>query len=264
MFGFWPERVVFYLRVSMLVMGVFFSCLSGTPFEISIANGQTTHAVSLEKMIGRRYETLRSQYQDMTYRELRSQLAAAPNYAEALPFQPIQAKYFDLAQSRLGLTDQERGMFERNGFVTIDQGRGLSFPAAYQQIYTSDLPVFITSDSILHALHRSYDEILKELETSHFRSEMEEILAGCQTILARRNVEALPEIRDSLQDTDLFLGVARKLLNAPPKSMQEELAKNNPPRFLGAASVKRVSAAIAYSVMGQDASIDAVIAKIDT
>ncbi len=198
------------------------------------------------------------------YRELNSRLGAARNYAEALPFKPTQAKYFELVQSRLGLTDQERALFERNGFVTIDQGRGLSFPAAYQQIYTSDLLVFITSDSILHALHRSYDEILTELETSYFRSEIEEILAGCQTVLARRNAEALPEIRDSLQDTDLFLGVARKLLNTPPKSMQEELAKNYPPRFFGTASVKHASASIAYSVLGQDASIDAVITKIDT
>jgi hypothetical protein len=258
-----PERLAFYMRVSMFLVGAFLVCLSGTPIEISIANGQTLPGVSLEKVIKRRYESLRTQYQDMTYPELISRLGAARNYAEALPFKPTQAKYFELVQSRLRITDQEQAMFERNGFVTIDQRRGLSFPAAYQQIYTSDLPVFITTDSILHALHRSYDEILKELETTYFRSEIDEILAGCQKILARRKTEALPEIRDSLQDTDLFVGVARKLLHTPPKSMQEELAKGLPPRFFGAAIANRVSPSIAYSVMGQDATIDTVIAKID-
>lgn len=264
MFVFWPGRRASNLHISMFVMGVFLVCMSGLPIEIPIANGQTLPAVSLEQSVGRRYETLRTRYQDMTYRELSSRLGAASNYAEALQFKPTQAKYFELVQSRLTLTDQERALFERNGFVTIDQGRGLSFPAAYQQIYTSDLPVFITSDSILHALHRSYDEILKELETSHFRSELDEILAECKAALAKRNAGALPEISDSIRDIDLFLGVARKLLNTPPKSMQAELTKSISQRFFGAASEESVSPSIAYSVTGQDASIDAIIAKIDT
>ena len=39
-----------------------------------------------------------------------------------------------------------------------------SFGSLYYAVYTNDLPVLITTDSILHAMHRTYDDILMELE----------------------------------------------------------------------------------------------------
>ena len=86
-----------------------------------------------------------------------------------LPFNPAEARFFDLVAYRLKLTEKEKSILARNGLITLGQGHRQSFPAAYRQVYTSDLPVFITSDSILHALHRSYDKILAEREGSYFR-----------------------------------------------------------------------------------------------
>ena len=195
-------RRLICLWMCTVAIGLFAFNLTVPPLEPSFANGQTRPVSGLFELLGKQFNTLRAQYQDMTYAELRSRLEPEPNYLEALPFNPTEARYFDLVQHRLELSEQERALFVQNGFVTIDQGRGLSFPAAYQQVYASDLPVFISSDSILHALHRSYDEILKELETSYFRSTLDEILANCQTALAKRAADSLPQLRDNLRDVE--------------------------------------------------------------
>ena len=39
-----------------------------------------------------------------------------------------------------------------------------SFGDAFLDIYHKDLPVFISTDAILHAFHVSYDRILKDIE----------------------------------------------------------------------------------------------------
>lgn len=225
-------------------------------------NKPARSAANDEQPLSARYEALRLQYQDLTYSELCKRLGPSPELQKSIPFDPQAARYFDLINFRLGLTEIERSLLRQNGFVSIDQGCGLSFPAAYQQIYTSDLPVLVTTDSVLHALHRSYDEILKELENSYFRATLDQVLADCQSALAQRAKASPATLAENLQDVDLFLGVARKLLTtpvAPPKAPRGRdgefplFEERNAPVPTGPSS---------YSKLGQDAVINAIEAKI--
>jgi|GEM_PF-796938 len=223
---------------------------------------QTLTAQSPVEMPAKQFDMLRNQYQDMTYEELSRRLDLDSKFLEQLPFEPTKSRYFDLIQYRLELTRGERELFSKNGFVTIDQGRQLSFPRAYEQVYTLDLPVFITSDSILHAFHRSYDEILKEFETSYARTTLDEILSECQRSLAKQAAVELPALADSLRDVDLYLGVARKLLVVPPKrSVQFPSPLANSPAKIRDIDVSDFGR---FSATGQDSQIDAIIAYIDS
>ena len=56
------------------------------------------------------------------------------------------------------------GQRSKNGFVVCERLGTASFAEMYYKIYSRDLPVFISADSILHAWHRSYDAILRTLE----------------------------------------------------------------------------------------------------
>src|SRR5262249_27413581 len=123
-----------------------------------------------------------------------------------------QQKFFDQIQGKLKLTDEELSVFRQTGLVAIDQNLRHSFASAYYQIYTSDLPVLITTDSILHALHRSYDALLAEVETTWFAASMSEILGDCHSELERmRLTRPNPDLSESLRDVDLFLTVGRNL-----------------------------------------------------
>jgi hypothetical protein len=158
------------------------------------------------------FERILAKHQDLTYAEWRAALGEHPPAASSLSFDPTKQKYFDLIQGKLKLTDEELSMFRRTGLVAMDQKLRHSFASAYYQIYTSDLPVLITTDSILHALHRSYDALLAEVETDWFAVSMSEILADCHSELERlRLARPNPDLSESLRDVDLFLSVARNL-----------------------------------------------------
>src|SRR5690606_28560673 len=84
---------------------------------------------------------------------------------EALNYDPSEAVGLDLIQgSALGMTEGELAKFEENGFV-ISEGRVFPhFSYGYASIYLEDLPLFISADSILYALHTSYAAMLKSFE----------------------------------------------------------------------------------------------------
>lgn len=159
------------------------------------------------------YEDILAEYQDMSYSELQTALDEQRNYVESLSFDPTDVRYFDLVKMRLKLTDDEVAIFKRRGFVSIDHARRYSFGSAYYRIWTADVPVLITTDSILHALHKSYDGILCELETSFFAWTLEEILRDChEALVAVANVNEEEALVENFRDVDLYLTVARNLL----------------------------------------------------
>jgi hypothetical protein len=110
----------------------------------------------------------------------------------------------------------------------VDRGQRYSFGSAYYAIYTYDLPVLITADSILHALHSSYDQILQELELTLFAYTVGDVLAKCHeelVRLARQNTDE--RLTNHYRDVDLYLTVARNLLaGAGADPSEKELAGN--------------------------------------
>lgn len=76
------------------------------------------------------------------------------------------------------LDEREEAVFRKNGFVVSERMRTQSFAEAYYRIYTDDLPVFVSADSVLHAWHRSYDAMLSELEENVLMAAIAGILDG--------------------------------------------------------------------------------------
>jgi hypothetical protein len=159
------------------------------------------------------FERILSKYQDFTFDQFQAALSKRTPPAATVSFDPTQVKFFDRVRTKLKMTAEELALYKRSGFVSIDQKRRHSFASGYYYIYASDLPVLITTDSILHALHLSYDAILAELEASVFTTTADEILRSCHKELARRGCSSgNPVLDQSCHDVDLFLTVARNLL----------------------------------------------------
>lgn len=141
---------------------------------------------------------------------------AGETRASQLTFDPLQAKYLDRIRGHLGLNAAEWDLFRRQGFVSIDQARNYNFGAAYRHIYTSDLPVLITTDSLLHIVHRSFDNMLAELEEGPLYGRLNEVLAAVHTELGRRPSSG--PWGENVRDVELFIAVARSLLAGQPVS----------------------------------------------
>jgi hypothetical protein len=138
--------------------------------------------------------------------------AHALSYLDQLPYDPGMALGLDKIQaSALALDAPELADLAARGFAMSKRERFLTFLHGYSAIYSEHLPLYISADSILYALHRSYDSILAMIESQKLLGEMRQLLNGARDQLARGPVSGLSA--EAHQDVDLFLAVAASLID---------------------------------------------------
>ncbi|MGB2868369.1 MAG: DUF3160 domain-containing protein [Bacteroidota bacterium] len=127
-----------------------------------------------------------------------------------------QPAYFDSIDRKFGLTADEKQLLTRNGFIVTERNSYSSFGAAFLDIYHSDLPVFITTDAILHAVHMSYDAILMSVEQASLQPQLESLLErlGAQQPILESRYGANPRMQPMLQDFDVYITVPLILLGS--------------------------------------------------
>ncbi|MEO0321885.1 MAG: DUF3160 domain-containing protein [Myxococcota bacterium] len=127
-----------------------------------------------------------------------------------LGYDPLAAEYLDLIQgSSFALGDPELARLARDGFVIDDRRSFPSFGWALTEVYAGDLPVYVSADAILDAVHRSYSDILKFMEFGVLAPALDELLEGLRGELAPQ-AASLP----AAEDIDLHLAVALSLLRS--------------------------------------------------
>ncbi len=115
------------------------------------------------------------------------------------------------------LNADELAAFQKNGFVVSERLGAESFAEIYYRIFSRDLPVYVSSDAVLHAWHRSYDAMLEELEEHYLAPTLAEILDGMAAALPdARRTYGKGVLADGVTDADYFLAVARSLLAGKP------------------------------------------------
>lgn len=161
---------------------------------------------------------------DLDYPDLVKRLGLGDAAESKLTFDPTKVRYFDRIERELSLTEDERRIFREHGVVSVDHHQSYSMASAYYAIYTRDLPLFVSTDSILHAFHRSFDEVLETFEAHVLSYVIDSVLA--------RASEGLPTlardhkaIRPSVEDVDLYLTVARNLLAGAGGSAEDAAAE---------------------------------------
>ncbi len=138
-------------------------------------------------------------------------------FARYAPTEFAAAAFSDSVDRHLRLTWQEKDLIRRHGFAVTERLSPPSFGAAFLEIYRHDLPVFVSTDAILHALHMSYDAILAELEATWISPRLADALGRLHARLAARVRQHPPEARLAAvyADVDLYLTVPQRLLALP-------------------------------------------------
>ena len=112
------------------------------------------------------------------------------------------------------LNPEELSAFTQNSFVVSERLGAQSFAEMFYRIYTNDLPVFVSTDSILYAWHLSYDKALQELEITYLAPSLAQLLenmaAEIPSLWEQHSDSALAS---GIVDADYFLAVARSLLS---------------------------------------------------
>lgn len=122
--------------------------------------------------------------------------------------------------SALALNDNELSHLKRNGLVITKRKEFPSFAYGYKTIYAEDLPLYVSADSILEAVHRNFDMLLEQNEQLVLTEELDQMLSGMRARLADASMAA-----EAKKDADLYLGVAASLIHG---SLQPPVASADP------------------------------------
>jgi hypothetical protein len=154
--------------------------------------------------------------------------AAVPTYS--LPLQTSEiANYYQFTQ-KIPLTNEDINLLSKNGFIVIENGTAENqfiagqtlINETYKDLKVADVPIFITSDSLLHLYHIQFDETLKRVEAEEFYDDLWKLdkalleasiedynsASGAEKEAARRNVA--------------YFAVALSLLEPKPEQIQKE------------------------------------------
>ncbi|WP_438037158.1 DUF3160 domain-containing protein [Sorangium sp. So ce204] len=136
-------------------------------------------------------------------------------FASGVSYAPADAAGLSLLQdTALALDQDELAKLSENGFVISGKKSFPTFVYGYDSIYGLDLPLYVSADSILFAVHRSYDAILKSLEAASLAPELGKMLKEMRAQLAEGAGGELDA--EARADADLFTAVALALIEGTP------------------------------------------------
>jgi hypothetical protein len=135
--------------------------------------------------------------------------------------------------------------------------------SSYLAIFRRDLPVLITSDSILHAMHRSFDNILIELENGVFMPTIMKLLRDTESALSSEvtSVKA-PSVLESAKDVDLYLTVARNLIQPDSSTLECDGQDADLDSCSPGADKTPPAALTVHSRLGQDDKVAEILGAI--
>jgi hypothetical protein len=122
--------------------------------------------------------------------------------------------YLDSISIKYNLSDYEKQLIKKNGFMASERLSFNSYGDAVRDIHFKDLPVFVSSDAILHSVHMSYDLILMQTEGEILIQKLKDILATLHGQISSLDAEysSNQNMSASLKDFDFYIGMAGKLL----------------------------------------------------
>ncbi len=123
------------------------------------------------------------------------------------------AQFGPQVANTLALTTYEGKLISELSFMVTERLSYQSYNAAFLDVYKKDLPLYISSDAILHALHRSYDNMLKHIETKVLIDSMRSALSGMHQSLKTQTYLGQELVQKAVRDADVYLTVALTLLD---------------------------------------------------
>ncbi len=126
-------------------------------------------------------------------------------------------RFLEAIQRRFELRPAELAMIDRAGFAVSARLEVPSYAYGYHEIFQSQLPVYVTADSIFHAIFASHDSVVARLEREGLAPKLAQALDDMHCALVGAAADYPPEVA---RDLDLYLLVARRLIadGDPPRS----------------------------------------------
>ncbi len=121
--------------------------------------------------------------------------------------------WYDTLDNRFGFTGDEKEFLKQNYFMVSERLASPDWASAFIEIYSNDLPLFLSTDFILSSVHNSYDAILQTIEWEFLEPNLKELLhAMYEQFPNMVNIYSDDErFAEVLSDVDLYISVALSL-----------------------------------------------------
>lgn len=143
-----------------------------------------------------------------------------------LPLDLITVSNFDQVNSRLGLTENQANLLSANGFVVVPHGQENDIVDVYDYLKDRNIPIFVTSDTLLHLYHIQFNEILKIIEENEF---FDLVKAMSEAMLAEslnQYNSFTGDLKETARRNVAYFATALKLLDPSasiPEPVEEEV-----------------------------------------
>ncbi len=125
------------------------------------------------------------------------------------------AKAYDFVPENMGnfyLTETQKKILEEKGFVVIP-AYSKQFYEVYKGCRENNIPIFVTTDSMLHTYHIMYDYTLRILEVKKFLEDLETLTQSMLNASIEQYNSSEGKIKEAARKNVAYFSVAMKLLN---------------------------------------------------
>jgi hypothetical protein len=157
----------------------------------------------------------------------------APGYS--LPLDVKDISNYGEVDAALGLSGLQ-SLIERNGFAVTERDFGWADPnresmtEPYKYLKDRDIPLFVTTDTVLHLYHVQFDETLKDIEEREFIADMTDLTDALLMAMSERYESHGGDLWEAARRNVAYLAVARELIH-PKGATTEELVGLYGPTF---------------------------------
>jgi len=130
-----------------------------------------------------------------------------------LPLDMATVVNFSRINSNFGLTENQVEVLKRNGFVVVPWGSYDDVVEVYKDLKIEDIPVFVTSDTLLHLYHIQFNEILKDIENEEFFERIKALSEGMLEESLSQYDSLDGDLKEAAKRNVAYFAVGLKLLD---------------------------------------------------
>ncbi len=120
------------------------------------------------------------------------------------------------------LSDEQRALLEENGFVVVPS-RMAQIYEIYKSAKERGIPIFVTTDALLHTYHILYDYTLRSAEIQHFVNDLQGLNAAMIEVAKEQYSAASGGVQEAARRNLAYFSVASVLLD-PSTQIAAEVA----------------------------------------
>jgi hypothetical protein len=124
----------------------------------------------------------------------------------------------------MGLSDEQRALLEENGFVVVPS-RMAQIYEIYKSAKDRGVPIFVTTDALLHAYHILYDYTLRAAEIQHFVNDLQGLNAAMIDVAKEQYTATSGKVGEAARRNLAFFSVASVLLD-PSTEIASDVAED--------------------------------------